>query len=788
MPPRLLSFLGLSLLASLSGRAQSADTIFVEAESLAAHGGWKLDTSFTNIVGSPYLLAHGLGKPVADATGTVRIPSAGEYRVWVRTKDWVAHWNAPGTPGRFQLIVNGQPVAAEFGTKGAEWHWQEGGKVTLPAGDVKIALHDLTGFAGRADAILFSKDAAYAPPEGEALVAARAKWNSPNGAEDQGEFDLVVVGGGYGGLGAALSASRQSLKVAFIQDRFVLGGNGSSEIGVWAMGGTTRGKFPHLGEMIEEIGDRSPDSPGRVDSFGDELKEQVVRKEKNISLFLGHFATGVTMDGNRIAAVKAIDVKTGRAKLFRAKFVADTTGHGWVGAYAGASFRTEPNKRMGMSNMWFYQDADQASSWPATPWALPLEMGDFPLLQKSKAKIDDKPFMKAEWFWESGFDQDPIKDLEYIRDWNFRAMYGAFSALKNGPQKDKYALAELKWASHVGGPRESRLFDGDLILNKDNIIQRTDFPDGCVPTTWDIDLHYAREEYAKKFPENPFISRAAFGYVDASGKHIAAVDRRNGYPLPYRLFYSKNIDNLFFAGRHISVTHEALGTVRVMRTIGMMGEVVGKAAYLAVRENTDPRGVYQKHLPDLIKLMEQPGRMRRTDLRSDLFLDTSIADFKELPVGKMNLDLTKGTPTKLTPDDLKELAKLGGIVVDDAQAKFEGKWTQGQGIAHLAAGYQYAAGAGSRATYTFEVKEGGKYELRGYWEGHENRSGNSLLTINRAGEKPVALRLNQKVGVIEKPTVLGKFTFAAGTHTLVLSTDGAKGNVHADAFQLVRAD
>ena len=788
MSPRVLFAIGLSLISAISSQAQTSSTVFVEAESLAQWGGWKLDTAFTNIVGSPYLLAHGLGKPVTDATGVVKVAEAGEYRVWARTKDWVAHWKAPGQPGRFQIVVNGQPLETEFGTEGAEWHWQVGGKISLHAGDNNITLHDLTGFDGRVDAIVLSKDKNFTPPEGSALITFRQQQLNPNGPEDAGDFDLVVVGGGYGGMGAALSAARQSLKVAFIQDRFVLGGNGSSEIGVWAMGGTTRGKFPHLGEMIEEIGDRSPDSPGRVDSFGDELKEQVIRKEKNVSLFLGHFATGVVLDGNRIAAVKAIDVKTGREKLFRAKFVADTTGHGWVGAYAGATYRTEPNKRMGMSNMWFYQDEAQASSWPATPWALPLEMGDFPLLQKSKSRIDDKPFMKAEWFWESGFDQDPIKDLEYIRDWNFRAMYGAFSALKNGSQKDKYALAELKWASHVGGPRESRLFDGDLILNKDNIVQRTDFPDGCVPTTWDIDLHYAREEYAKKFPENPFISRAAFGYVGEDGKHIAAVDRRTGYPLPYRLFYSQNIGNLFMAGRHISVTHEALGTIRVMRTIGMMGEVVGKAAYLAVRENTDPRGVYQKHLPDLLKLLEQPGRMRRTELRSDLFLDTSIADYKELPIHRAALDLTKGTPTKLSPDDLKELAKLGGIVVDDAQAKFEGKWTQGHGLAHLGAGYHYASGSGNRATYTIEIKDAGKYELRGFWQGHENRSGNSLLTINRAGEKPITLRLNHKVGEIEQANKLGKFSFAAGTHTLVLSTDGAKGSVQADAFQLILAD
>ncbi|MEY3829004.1 MAG: hypothetical protein RL636_705 [Verrucomicrobiota bacterium] len=786
MLPRTLRLLGLACITSLTASAQ---TVFIEAESLASHGGWKLDTAFTNIVGSPYLLAHGLGKPVADAQGTAKIPSAGEYRVWVRTKDWVGHWNAPGSPGRFQVIVNGQPLATEFGAKGAEWHWQDGGKVTLAAGEAKLALHDLTGFNGRCDAIVLTKDNGTPPDAAQGLAAYRNSFNNPNGPEDVGEYDLVVVGGGYGGLGAALSGARQSLKVAFIQDRFVLGGNGSSEIGVWAMGGTTRGKYPHLGEIIEEIADRSPDSPGRIDSFGDELKEKVVRAEKNISLFLGHFATGVVMDGNRIAAVKAIDVKTGRERVFRAKFVADTTGHGWVGAYAGAEYRTEPNKRMGMSNMWFYQDAAAPVAWPATPWALPLALGDFPLLQKSSSKLDDKPFMKAEWFWESGFDKDPIKDLETIRDWNLRAMYGAFSALKNGEQKDKYALADLKWASHVGGPRESRLLTGDIILTKEDIVDRKDFADGCVPTTWDIDLHYAREQYAKKFPDNPFISRAAFGYVNASGKHVVAVDRRNGYPLPYRLFYSKNIDNLFMAGRHISVTHEALGTVRVMRTIGMMGEVVGKAAYLAVREKTNPRGVYQEHLPALIKLMEQPGRMRRTSLDGELALDTSIADYKQLPVGRMNADLGKaaGAPNKLTADEMAELAKLPGIVIDDSQAKLKGNWNAGHGIPHLGAGYHYAPKGDNEAVYAFKIPQAGRYEVRLYWAGHENRASNTTVTLNPTGKQVVTLTADQKTNPEGGFQLLGTYEFAAGAHTLTIGGKNANGNIHADAVQLVPA-
>ena len=107
----------------------SAQSLLVEAESFEHPGGWSLDTQFINAMGSPYLLAHGLGQPVADATTTVKLPAAGTYHVFVRTKDWVARWHAKGAPGRFQLLVNGQPLKTTFGTEGSDWFWQEGGTI-----------------------------------------------------------------------------------------------------------------------------------------------------------------------------------------------------------------------------------------------------------------------------------------------------------------------------------------------------------------------------------------------------------------------------------------------------------------------------------------------------------------------------------------------------------------------------------------------------------------------------------------------------------------------------------
>ncbi|MDC6641575.1 hypothetical protein OEZ79_25750, partial [Leclercia adecarboxylata] len=140
-----LSFLIFLAYPLISHSQESPASVLVEAESFSQHGGWSLDTQFIRQMGSPYLLAHGLGKPVEDANETVNFSETGTYQVFVRTKDWVARWNAPGQPGRFQLIVNGKPLTETFGTTGAEWNWQPGGSVEITEKTAKLALHDLTG-------------------------------------------------------------------------------------------------------------------------------------------------------------------------------------------------------------------------------------------------------------------------------------------------------------------------------------------------------------------------------------------------------------------------------------------------------------------------------------------------------------------------------------------------------------------------------------------------------------------------------------------------------------------
>ncbi|NCY03040.1 MAG: FAD-dependent oxidoreductase, partial [Planctomycetia bacterium] len=598
------------------------------------------------------------------------------------------------------------------------------------------------------------------PPDDSAILAAwrREALGLPAEPETKGPYDLVVVGGGYAGMGAALAAARMGLHVALVQDRPVLGGNGSSEVRVWAMGLIRRGRYPRIGEIVEEFCDHATKSPGSYEEFGDAKKERIVRAEPNIDLFLGTHAFAVGRSGRRIESVTCLDTRTSRELRFTGRLFCDATGHATIGHLAGAETVMEPTGRMGMSNMWAWDEADGPRSFPETPWALPLSMADFPYPRDHH----------GQWFWESGFDKDPLGDAEAIRDWNFRAVYGAFNAMKNGDGADRHRNAILTWVAPIGGPRESRRILGDVVLTQDDIVSKREFPDGCVPSTWSIDLHYPKQEYARKFPDNPFISIAV---------HDNRVDRTYGYPVPYRCFYSKDVENLFMAGRCVSVTHEALGTVRVMKTCGMMGEVVGKAASVATKHGTDPRGVFADHWAEMDELLRLPGKARRASLAAPL----------EIPADSLPLAGPHGPPTGL--DAGQVAAKHNAVIQDDRQAVREGRWTEGSGLrGFVGYGYHYAAAdSGASIRYELKAPQAGRYEVLVGWQPHENRGAAvPVLVETAAGRSSVRFDMQRPAPLADGFGSAGKVMLGSGDAcVVVIGTEAAQGNAHADAVMLV---
>jgi hypothetical protein len=572
-------------------------TIFIEAESFDRRCGWVIDQQFMDQMGSPFLLAHGMGVPVDDASTTIHFPKGGKYQVWVRTRDWVAPWNAPGAPGKFRLMINDEPLETTFGIEGKDWYCQHGGETNIAEGDIKISLHDLTGFDGRCDAILFTTDRNCVPSDsGKELEEIRIEYSGiTREIIDQGEFDLVVAGGGIAGMCTAISAARLGVKVALIQNRPVLGGNNSSEVRVWLGGKTNFEPYPPIGDIVNELEPAKHAHYGpenQAELYEDDKREAIIRAEENISLFLNYHASEVEMESERIVAVIAREICSGQRYRFSGTWFADCTGDGNLGFLAGADFDITLKGHSGRSNLFHFIDAGEPSPFPRCPWALDLSDKAFPGRGENPGIYGGMGLQAlGSWFWESGFDHDPIEKGEYIRDWNFRAAYGAWDCLKN---VDKlYPNHKFGWLAYISGTRESRRLMGDIILTGEDILGGVRYDDGCVPSSWSIDLHVPYEPYSKGFEGDAFISDDLHKLYEVP------------YWVPFRSLYSRNIPNLFMAGRNISVDHEAMGAIRVMRTTGMMGEVVGRAVYLCKKNQADPRDVYESYLEELKTLLKK---------------------------------------------------------------------------------------------------------------------------------------------------------------------------------------
>ncbi len=581
--------LTLFLIIALCGcKSASFHQLLVEAESFTEKGGWVTDAQFVEQMGSPYLLAHGLGKPVENAMTTVEFPSAGSYHVWVRTMNWVpGNWKAPG---RFKLDVNGSVLESEQGTLDG-WNWQYAGQAEINTLNTNLALRDLTGFDGRCDALYFTTRNIPPPSEAKKLATWRKKMERGSQKITSTEnFDFVIVGGGIAGCAAAMAAAGRGMHVALIHDRPILGGNASSEIRVHTEGIT--GFSDSILSMLNT--QHWPNgSPLAIDD--DFKRHSNIEKNPNIRLYLDYKAFSVKTRGNTIVSVDARQTSSGEIIRIKAPWFADCTGDGWIGYWAGAetmygredstkfneswekhgqlwSPAKADNRVMGASLLWRSRSADTPVPFPEVPWAMDVA--------KEHAAVN------GEWQWEYSDDNlHQIDDAEKIRDHLLRAVYGSFS---NAKKEAKNSHLELEWVGYLTGKRESRRLVGDHIYTFNDIKSGVKFPDAVAIEKRAVDVHYQRKL------EDPglvdFISEALYYKTDS-------------YYIPYRSLYSKNISNLFMAGRCFSASHIGLGGPRVMNTTGQMGVAVGYAASLCHKYRTNPRGVYKTHITELQTLI-----------------------------------------------------------------------------------------------------------------------------------------------------------------------------------------
>ena len=413
--------------------------------------------------------------------------------------------------------------------------------------------------------------------------------------------DLCVVGGGLSGMAAAISAAREGLQVVLMHERAVLGGNASSEIRMWISG--ARGESNRETGIIEEIIlENHYRNPTKSYAVWDTVLYDFIRREKNIRLLLnctcmdcktetGDFSHGRSI---RINSVTGYQMTTQRFFCVEAKFFADCSGDSILAPLSGAQYRIGreagiENKEdtglaqadkmtMGMSCL--IQGRETANPIPYIPhtWSSKLQDADFE--DRMPNLYDD-----AENFWylELGGNRDSIGDTEEIRDELLELATGTWDYIKRNPKFGAQNW-DLDFLGFLPGKRESRRMVGEYTLTQRDISDGTVFRDEIAFGGWPLDDHFPGGFYHKGTPNTDIATPAP-------------------YSIPYRTLYSANVDNLFFAGRNISVTHFALSSVRVMATCALLGEAVGKAAFLAANKDCTPHDVYLTHLETLQQLL-----------------------------------------------------------------------------------------------------------------------------------------------------------------------------------------
>ncbi|MGB9594988.1 MAG: FAD-dependent oxidoreductase [Candidatus Poribacteria bacterium] len=439
------------------------------------------------------------------------------------------------------------------------------------------------------------------------------------------KVDLCVVGGGLAGMLTAIASARHGAKVLLMQDRPVLGGNASSEVRMWI--GGAHGKNNRETGILEEIMlENLYRNPYRVYSIWDSILYEKVKFEDNITLLLNCSCNDAEMDGNTIRKIKGWQLTTETWHTVEASLFADCSGDSILAPLSGAEFRMgresayefnediEPEiadkKTMGMSCLIQARETDSPKKFIPPSWAYKY------------TSDDDLPYrghdVRSSNFWwiELGGEQDTIHDTESIRDELLKVAFGIWDHIKNYGDHgaDNWVL---DWVGFLPGKRESRRYVGDYTLTQNDVRAEGRFDDIVAYGGWSMDDHHP-------------------GGMNWKGQPTIFHPAPSPYGIPYRCLYSKNINNLLFAGRNISATHASMSSTRVMATCAVIGQAVGTASAIAIKYGLSPRGVYQEKLKEL----------QQTLMDDDCYLPWKVREIPDLSKSAQ-LSASEGDPEVL---------------------------------------------------------------------------------------------------------------------------------------------
>jgi hypothetical protein len=387
--------------------------------------------------------------------------------------------------------------------------------------------------------------------------------------------------------------------VLLVHDREILGGCNSSEVRVCLGGMLNMPPYPNLGKIVKEI----QPIMGDPSIFGAEFYEDNRKKFAfmlresygKCNLALGEQMTGVTTEDGLIKSIEALHIRSGKRKIYRGKVFSDCTGDATLSRMAGCEVmygreakdtfgeslgaQTYEKLVMGQSIRWYSENKGYKTDFPD------FDTGMF------KSEEDCLHVLNGDWEQETGFRRNMAEETEYIRDYGLYTIFGNWWYQKNkSTRRDEYANYSLKWASHLGGKRESYRVVGDHILTQNDIENHILYDDMTACMTWSIDIHFPEATNEEKFGE----AFRSFAY------HRGIV---KPYPVPYRCLYARDVKNLFLGGRTVSTSHVAFSSIRVMRTLGMLGEAAGLASVICKRHNCTTREVYEKYLEEYKELL-----------------------------------------------------------------------------------------------------------------------------------------------------------------------------------------